>query len=117
MLHNVCTKPNFVCLVATPYENQIRLIFTRLKELVDCSPKIKASVIKCTQSPYNMTLNNNSRILLELQVILAQLLSVVRNVTLCILTRLTLSSVSIYSNVYVKLIKMLEQPKAYNTTT
>lgn len=63
MLHNVCTKPNFVCLVATPYENQIRLIFTRLKELVDCSPKIKASVIKCTQSPYNMTLNNNSRIL------------------------------------------------------
>lgn len=63
MLHNVCTKPNFVCLVATPYENQIRLIFTRLKELVDSSPMIKQSVIKCTSSPYNLTMNNNSRIL------------------------------------------------------
>lgn len=63
MLYNICTKPNFVCLVATPYENQIRLIFTRLKELIDCSPMIKKSITRCTSNPYNVTLNNNSRVI------------------------------------------------------
>lgn len=62
-LHKAFTKPNFVVLFVTPYENQIRLIFTRLKELIANSPALKDAVVKSTQSPFNITLNNNARIL------------------------------------------------------
>lgn len=64
ILHNVCTKPNFVCLVATPYENQIRLIFTRLKEIIDMSPIIKKAVIRSTSTPHHLlAFDNNSKVL------------------------------------------------------
>ena len=63
MLHNATTKNNFRCLVITPYENQVRLIFTRLKELLESSPMLNAMKIKMTSSPYNISFNNDSCIL------------------------------------------------------
>jgi hypothetical protein len=63
ILHRIYTRPNYRCLVITPYENQVRLIFMRLRELVDYSPHIKAEVVKNTSNPYNITLRNNSAVL------------------------------------------------------
>lgn len=64
ILYNICTKPNFVCLVATPYENQIKLIFDRLKELADMSPMIKQAIVRSTATPHHMlVLNNKSKVL------------------------------------------------------
>lgn len=63
MLHKTSINKNFRALVITPYENQVQLIFARLKELIEGSPLIKSEVIKCTSSPYNITFKNNSCIL------------------------------------------------------
>jgi replicative DNA helicase len=63
MLHKTNTKNNFRCLVITPYENQVRLIFMRLRELVETSPLIKAEVLKMTSNPYQLTFRNGSAIL------------------------------------------------------
>jgi hypothetical protein len=63
MLHKTFTKNNYRCLVVTPYENQVRLIFMRLRELLDHSPHINAEVVKNTSNPYNITFKNNSAIL------------------------------------------------------
>lgn len=46
-----------------PYENQIRLIFDRLRELIDASPLIKDEVEASTKSPYAIRFSNGSKIL------------------------------------------------------
>lgn len=63
MLHRVFTRNNYRCLVVTPYENQVRLIFMRLKELIEASPLLKKEIIKNTSNPYQIGLGNNSAIL------------------------------------------------------
>lgn len=63
MLHQVCTNKNFRVLMAAPYENQIRNMFTRLNELISESPIIKAQVKSSTKSPYKIEMNNGSMIL------------------------------------------------------
>lgn len=63
MLHRVYTNQNYRCLVVTPYENQVRLIFMRLFELIDASPLLKAELSNKTKNPYNITFNNKSAIL------------------------------------------------------
>lgn len=62
MLHKTDTKKNFRCLVVTPYESQVRLIFSRLKELIADSPKIKSKVIKTTSNPFYIGFANGSSI-------------------------------------------------------
>lgn len=63
MLWRTFTRPNYRCLVVTPYENQVRLIFMRLKELVEESPMIKNEKVKMTSNPYQITFKNGSAIL------------------------------------------------------
>lgn len=63
MLHRTHTKPNYRCLVVTPYENQVRLIFMRLRELVEASPMLKKEVKKMTSNPYQLVFRNGAAIL------------------------------------------------------
>ena len=63
MLHRTFANPNYRCLVITPYENQVRLIFMRLGELLDNSPLLKAELVKKTNNPYQIVWKNNSAIL------------------------------------------------------
>lgn len=63
MLHRVYTNPNYRCLVVTPYENQVRLIFMRLFELIEVSPLLKQEIKNKTKSPYQLIIKNNSAIL------------------------------------------------------
>lgn len=61
-LFHAVTHPNFRVLIVTPYENQVRLAFTRLSELINASPLIKARVISNTKNPYKIDFDNNSGI-------------------------------------------------------
>lgn len=63
MLWQVFTRKNFRVLIAAPYENQIRNMFTRLNELIKESPLVKAQVLSSTKSPYKIELANGSCIL------------------------------------------------------
>lgn len=63
MLWRTSARQNYRCLVVTPYENQVRLIFMRLKELVNASPMIKKECIKMTGNPYQIVFRNGSAIL------------------------------------------------------
>lgn len=46
-----------------PYENQIRLIFDRIKELIGSSPLVSEQVESSTKNPYAVRLRNGSKIL------------------------------------------------------
>ena len=46
-----------------PYENQIRLIFDRIKELIGSSPLVSDLVESSTKNPYAVRLMNGSKIL------------------------------------------------------
>lgn len=61
-LYRVNKNESYRCLFATPYENQVRLIFTRLKELIDSSPRIKERLVKSTSNPYQLVFTNGSMI-------------------------------------------------------
>ena len=63
MLNRTYTRQNYRCLVVTPYENQVRLIFMRLKELIEQSPLLKQEVVKNTSNPYQIVFRNGSAIL------------------------------------------------------
>lgn len=63
MLYQVCSNRNFRVLMAAPYENQIRNMFTRLNELIDGSPLVKAQLKSRTKNPYKIEMNNGSMIL------------------------------------------------------
>lgn len=62
-LHKTFTRPKFRCLIVTPYENQVRLIFMRLRELIDSSPLLKKEVEKMTQNPFQIVWKNGSAIM------------------------------------------------------
>lgn len=61
-LYHAVTNPNFRVLIVTPYENQVRLAFTRLNELINASPLIKARIVSSTKNPYKIDFDNNSGI-------------------------------------------------------
>ena len=63
MLYQACNNKNFRVLMAAPYENQIRNMFTRLNELIAESPLVKAQVVKSTKNPYQIVFENGSMIL------------------------------------------------------
>lgn len=56
------TNKEFVFVFVAPYENQIRLIFTRLMELINNSPLLKVRLVGSTKNPYIITFKDNSRI-------------------------------------------------------
>ena len=61
--HKACTKKQFRVLYVTPYENQINLIFMRMKELIAESPLVKQQVIRMKSNPYMIEFQNGSVIL------------------------------------------------------
>lgn len=63
ILWRALTRKNYRCLVVTPYENQVSLIFRRLRELISYSPIIAQEVVRSTKSPYAIEFNNGSAIL------------------------------------------------------
>lgn len=63
MLYLAFTRKNFRVLMAAPYENQIRNMFTRLNELIAESPLIKQSVVTSTKNPAKIEFANGSMIL------------------------------------------------------
>lgn len=63
MLWQIFTKRNFRVLMAAPYENQIRNMFTRLNELIKESPLLKSEIVKSTKNPYCIEMKNGSMIL------------------------------------------------------
>lgn len=62
-LHKAYTNKNYRVLIITPYENQVRLLFTRLRELVEGSPLVKEEVVRNTSSPFLMEFKNGSMVL------------------------------------------------------
>ena len=62
-LFHVRTKKNFRVLIITPYENQVRLAFMRLNELIKESPVVSSMVLSNTKNPYMIKMNNESAIL------------------------------------------------------
>lgn len=63
MLYLAYTRKNFRILMAAPYENQIRNMFTRLNELIAESPLIKQAVVASTKNPAKIEFANGSMIL------------------------------------------------------
>lgn len=68
ILYRAFTKPgrdldeSYVVLVLAPYESQIEAIFKRLRELINRSTLLKASVVGDKQNPQEIRLANGSRI-------------------------------------------------------
>lgn len=62
MLWRAFTRRNYRCLTVTPYENQVRLQFQRLRELIEASPLLKAEVTSMTKNPYAIHFKNHSAI-------------------------------------------------------
>ena len=62
-LWQVCTHKNYRVLFITPYENQVELIFRRIREIVNDSPMIKDEISRIKNSPYTVEFNNGSVIL------------------------------------------------------
>ena len=63
MLHMAFTKRNFRIIMAAPFENQIRNMFTRLNELIKESPLLKNEIVRNTKNPYVLEFKNGSMIL------------------------------------------------------
>lgn len=63
MLWRIFTRRNYRVVVATPYENQVRLIFMRINELLQTSPLLKKDVVKNTKNPYIIEISNGSAII------------------------------------------------------
>jgi hypothetical protein len=57
------TNRNFVHMFVTPYENQIRLLFDRMKELINNSPLLKPHMTRCVNHPYRIEFDNGSKII------------------------------------------------------
>lgn len=62
-LHKVCANKNFRILYVTPYENQVNLIFMRMREIIQDSPLIKNDVVRMKNSPYMIEFKNGSTIM------------------------------------------------------
>ena len=61
-LYRAYTKRSYVCLFAAPYENQIRMIFDRMTELISLSPLVKEMVVSNTKTPFSIKFKNGSSV-------------------------------------------------------
>lgn len=55
-------KDGAICVVATPYDTQARLIFDQLNTFIDNNPVLKSSVETITKNPYYIKFKNKSAI-------------------------------------------------------
>jgi hypothetical protein len=62
-LHKAFTHKGYRVLYVTPYDNQVSLIFMRMKELINDSPLIKNEVVRMKNSPYTVEFKNGSVIM------------------------------------------------------
>jgi hypothetical protein len=62
-LHKAFTHKLYRVLFVTPYENQVNLVFMRMKELIGQSPLVKAQLVTFKSSPYTVEFKNGSKIL------------------------------------------------------
>lgn len=62
-LHKCHTNKNFRFLFVTPYENQVNLIFMRMRELIHDSPHVKQDIVKMKNSPYMIEFKNGSTVI------------------------------------------------------
>lgn len=62
-LHKAYTHKNFRILYITPYENQVNLIFMRMREIIHDSPLIKNEVVRMKNSPYMIEFKNGSSVM------------------------------------------------------
>lgn len=62
MLWYAFTHEKAACVVATPYEAQINLIFNQLREFIDSSPAIQESIEYNRRNPQEITFKNGSYI-------------------------------------------------------
>jgi replicative DNA helicase len=62
MLWRAMTKRNYRIVVVTPYENQIRLIFMRINEILRTSPLVNNEVESNTKNPFIIKFKNQSAI-------------------------------------------------------
>ncbi len=62
-LYQVNTHREFVFIFVAPYENQIRQIFNRIRELVTNSPLLQRRMVRSINNPYLIEFLDNSRIL------------------------------------------------------
>jgi replicative DNA helicase len=62
-MHKAFTNKMFRVLYVTPYENQVNLLFMRMRELIHDSPLIKREVVKMKNSPYTIEFSNGSVIM------------------------------------------------------
>ena len=60
MLWYSFTHENSVCLIAAPYENQIKLVFRKLREFIGKSDVIKAAIQSNTKNPEFIQFKNGS---------------------------------------------------------
>lgn len=63
MLWRAFTNKNYRIVVVTPYENQIRLIFMRINEILRTSPLVASEVVTNTKNPYLIKFKNESAII------------------------------------------------------
>lgn len=57
------TRPKgATCIVATPYENQVEVIFDQLKKFINTNDALKSSVTSITKKPYRILFKNGSAI-------------------------------------------------------
>lgn len=63
MLWRAFTNKNYRIVVVTPYENQIRLIFMRINEILRTSPLVANEVVTNTKNPYLIKFKNESAII------------------------------------------------------
>ena len=62
MLWRAMTNRNYRIVVVTPYENQIRLIFMRINEILRTSPLVSNEVESNTKNPFIIKFKNQSAI-------------------------------------------------------
>nr|DAJ47689.1 MAG TPA: Terminase [Caudoviricetes sp.] len=57
------SREKFRILCITPYENQVNLLFMRMRELIHNSPLVKNEVVRMKNSPYMIEFSNGATIL------------------------------------------------------
>lgn len=62
MLWRAMTNRNYRIVVVTPYENQIRLIFMRINEILRTSPLVSNEIESNTKNPFIIKFKNQSAI-------------------------------------------------------
>jgi hypothetical protein len=62
MLWYAFTHKNASLIVATPYENQITVIFDQLRKFIDQAPEIRSSIALDRRNPQHIQLKNGSKI-------------------------------------------------------